>query len=136
MQRPIHAHFQQSQNMFKSSQPYHRDLQSRGFVQGVTYTGTDLEPLCHYFGGIPYALPPVGLFRFHKPRPLPPDHQYGTRANPGNFTGGCGVCPQPGPAWNGDTSDSWDENCLQSNIWMPTGNPPAEGMHQLGNSLQ
>jgi len=105
------------------SQPYNLDLQFRGFIEGLTYIDRKTQQqLCHYFGGIPYALPPVGPFRFKKPRALPACYRYGTRANPGRFTGGCSMCPQPGC----DPSQ-WDEDCLQMNVWIPAGNSPSTG---------
>jgi carboxylesterase type B len=113
--------------MSKPSQPYQLDLQFRGHVEGLTYLDKASSPLCHFFGGVPYALPPLGPFRFQKPRTLPTCYRYGTKRNPARFTGGCGVCPQPG---FGDTLDEslWDEDCLQSNVWVPTGDAPSEGM--------
>jgi carboxylesterase type B len=114
--------------MSKPSQPYQRDLQFRGFVEGLTYTNSDSKPLCHFFGGIPYGLPPVGPFRFQKPRPLPPCYRYGTKRNPARYTGGCGLCPQPGTTADNLAETSWEEDCLQSNIWIPAGNPPAKGI--------
>ncbi|KAH9859546.1 hypothetical protein IAQ61_011327 [Plenodomus lingam] len=115
--------------MTTSSKPFIHDVQFRGIVEGLTYVNSQSEPLCHFFGGVPYALPPVGPFRFQKPRSLPPCYRYGTKANPGRFTGGCGICPQPGDR----DSDGklkvamWDEDCLQSSIWIPCGDPPAAG---------
>ncbi|KAI4951823.1 hypothetical protein J4E86_007239 [Alternaria arbusti] len=113
--------------MSRPSKPHRRDLQFRGFAEGLTYLNSDGQAQCHYFGGVPYALPPVGPFRFQKPRPLPPCYRYGTKANPGRYTGGCGLCPQPGS--NTETLDepAWDEDCLQTNIWIPAGPSPAEG---------
>lgn len=112
--------------MTKPSRPYHRDLQFRGFVEGLTYLDASAQPLCHFFGGIPYALPPIGPFRFQKPRSLPPCYRYGTKANPGRFSGGCGLCPQG--SMKGLDESAWDEDCLQSNVWVPIGDPPAGGM--------
>ncbi|KAF2853152.1 alpha/beta-hydrolase [Plenodomus tracheiphilus IPT5] len=116
-------------NMAGSSKPFLRDLQFRGVVEGLTHIDSHSEPLCHFFGGVPYALPPVGPFRFQKPRPLPPCYRYGTKANPGRFTGGCGLCPQPGDRQSDGKLNvaTWDEDCLQNNIWVPRGDPPAEG---------
>jgi hypothetical protein len=114
--------------MSKPSQPYHRDLQFRGVAEGLTYTGSEGEPLCHFFGGVPYALPPLGPFRFQKPRSLPPCYRYGTKRNPGRYTGGCSLCPQPGSSTENLDELSWDEDCLQSNIWIPAGIAPAEGI--------
>lgn len=125
---PFHNQTHIQAVMPKLSQPYHVDLQFRGHVEGLTYIDEDLKPLCHYFGGVPYALPPLGPFRFQKPRPLPTCYRYGTRVNPARFTGCCGVCPQPGAGETLDDSVSgWDEDCLQSNVWIPVGKPPAEG---------
>jgi carboxylesterase type B len=109
------------------SRPYLRDLQFRGFVEGLTYLDKKSQPLCHFFGGIPYALPPVGPFRWQKPRSLPACYRYGTRANPGRYTGNCSICPQP----EKDSSvneEFWDEDCLQLNVWMPIGEPPEGGL--------
>ncbi|CAO2655549.1 Nn.00g043520.m01.CDS01 [Neocucurbitaria sp. VM-36] len=111
--------------MLDPSQPYNRDLQFRGFVEGLTCLDGSSQPLCHYFGGVPYALPPIGPFRFQKPRSLPPCYRYGTKANPGRFSGGCGLCPQG--TREGVDDAAWDEDCLQSNIWIPAGEPPAGG---------
>ena len=117
--------------MQKISEPYLRDLEPRGFVEGLTFKDKSSgRPLCHYFGGIPYALPPVGPFRWQKPRPLPSSFRYGTRVNPGRYTGGTGVCPQPGFGKDIDTR-LWDEDCLQCNIWMPVGTPPDEGLRPI-----
>lgn len=104
------------------STPFTLDLQFRGFITGsIIKAKSSDEELCRYFGGIPYALPPVGPFRFLRPRTLPPCYRYGTRANPGVYTGKCGVCPQS------RTSKLDDEDCLQVNIWIPAGSPPEEG---------
>ncbi|TLD26141.1 paraben-hydrolyzing esterase precursor [Venturia nashicola] len=103
--------------------PYPLDLQFRGFVEGSTIKDKSSgRTLCHYFGGIPYALPPIGPFRWQRPRPLEPCYRYGTRANPGRYTGAASVCPQPGKP-----SPLFDEDCLQCNIWTPEGEAPAKG---------
>ncbi|CAI6314478.1 unnamed protein product [Periconia digitata] len=100
------------------------DLQDRGFIEALTYLDyASQRQLCHFVGGIPYALPPTGPYRFQRPRPLPPCYRYGTMANPGRFTGATGLCPQPLP----QTDYEWDEDCLQCDIWMPTGKAPSEG---------
>lgn len=110
----------------KPSRPYHLDLQFRGHVEGLTYLDSSAKPLCHFFGGVPYALPPLGQFRFQKPRSLPPCYRYGTKRNPARLTGGCGLCPQA--AWGGKVDDSaWDEDCLQCNVWVPVGEAPSGG---------
>jgi carboxylesterase type B len=105
------------------TEEYSFDLQFRGFITGLTVKEKSSgNNLCHYFGGLPYALPPVGPFRWHRPRPLPPCYRYGTRANQGHFTGYCGVCPQPVKS-----SPNFDEDCLQLAVWVPAGTPPPAG---------
>ncbi|KAF2193714.1 paraben-hydrolyzing esterase precursor [Zopfia rhizophila CBS 207.26] len=113
--------------MQRTTEPYLRDLEFHGFIEGLTYKEkSSSKPLAHYFGGIPYALPPIGPFRWQRPRPLPSCFRYGTRANPGRYNGGCSHCPQPQP--NDDIDAAlWDEDCLQCNIWIPAGDPPKEG---------
>lgn len=112
----------------KLSRPYHLDLQFRGHIEGLTYLDSDSQPLCHFFGGVPYALPPVGQFRFQKPRSLPPCYRYGTKRNPARYIGECGVCPQA--AWGGKVDNkAWDEDCLQSNVWVPIGEAPKGGKY-------
>lgn len=101
----------------------------RGFIRGLTHLSHDPDsrPLAHCFTGIPYALPPVGPFRWTPPRSLPPCYRYGTRSQPGGFDGGgCGFCPQPG--YRGQPTPAlWDEDCLQVNVWLPVGEPPSSG---------
>ena len=106
--------------------PYLLDLQFRGFIEGTTIKNKQTgKEICHYFGGLPYGLPPIGPFRWKHPRALPPCYRYGTRANPGSYTGSCSVCPQE------RASPLDDENCLQCNIWIPAGESPIEGSLSL-----
>ncbi|EME46679.1 hypothetical protein DOTSEDRAFT_70625 [Dothistroma septosporum NZE10] len=100
---------------------------SLGWIEGATLSSaTGPTALCRYFGGLPYALPPVGPYRFRQARPLPDQYRYGTKNNPGRFSTKAAVCPQPG--FMGAVDESlWDENCLQLNIYVPTGAPPREG---------
>lgn len=113
--------------MTKLSRPYYIDLQFRGHIEGLTYLDQDSNPQCHFFGGVPFALPPLGPFKFQKPRALPTCYRYGSKRNPARFTGGCGLCPQPGASEQ--AASDWDEDCLQSNIWVPVGSPPPEGIY-------
>jgi carboxylesterase type B len=104
-------------------EPCLQNLQSRGFIEGTTIKDkVSHSPICNYFGGIPYAQPPVGEYRWHKPRELPPCYSYGTRTQPGVFNGKAANCPQQG----GKEADM-DENCLQLNVWVPHGTAPANG---------
>ncbi|KAK5108329.1 hypothetical protein LTR62_008425 [Meristemomyces frigidus] len=118
--------------------PYHLSSPTLGYLEGVTLSspasssraGTQPasqpqpQPLTHYFGGLPYALPPTGPHRFRPPRPLPPSLLHGTARKPANFTRSAAFCPQPvrGPI----TPDLWNEDCLQLNIHIPAGSPPRE----------
>jgi len=107
------------------SEPHLLDLHSKGYIEGLCITdkrsGTKA---CYYYGGLPYALPPTGPFRWQRPRPLPPFHSYGTKTHPGRFTGAANVCPQIG---RGPPSPLFSEDCLQLNIWVPHGAPPTGG---------
>ena len=110
-----------------SCHPYPLDLGSLGFVEGLAISSPSAgSPLCHYFGGIPYALPPIERYRFRVPRPLPMYHRYGTLANPGRFAGKTALCPQP-PYRAPLDKTFWDEDCLQLNIWIPVGEKPRGG---------
>ncbi|KAK5129600.1 hypothetical protein LTR08_003031 [Meristemomyces frigidus] len=99
-----------------------------GHVEGLSISSRPTsrsEPLLRYFGGLPYALPPVGPYRFRKARPLPEYYRYGTKANPGRFTRSTAFCPQP--PFLGELDESlWDEDCLQLNIHIPAGSPPSK----------
>ncbi|KAL7911412.1 carboxylesterase [Trichoderma velutinum] len=105
-------------------QSYRFDAGPLGQIEGLTVTSDD-KPAVHYFGGLPYALPPTGEYRFRTPRKLPLEYKYGTAANPGRFSGGTGICPQP-PCRSPPDSSLFDEDCLQLNIWTPT-EPAPEG---------
>jgi hypothetical protein len=106
-------------------QSYPLDAGRLGQIEGLTLSLRG-EPLVHYFGGIPYALPPTGEFRFRAPRKLPEEFQYGTVSSPGRFTGGTAICPQP-PARTPQNKALFDEDCLQLNIWIPAEPAPKEG---------
>lgn len=109
--------------------PFVLDGGQIGWLEGVTVRdapsgGDDTtskpqrRPLLHYFGGLPYGLPPVGALRFRQARPLPAYYQYGTRANPGRFAAAASVCPQSNGK-GGPSEKAWGENCLQLNLYIP-----------------
>lgn len=103
---------------------YRLDAGALGHIEGLTVNSNG-TPAVHYFGGLPYALPPTGQWRFRVPRKLPPGYKYGT-SEPGLFTQGTWVCPQPPSTHTPDTS-AVDEDCLQLNIWVPARPAPKEG---------
>ncbi|KAK6003831.1 hypothetical protein QM012_008681 [Aureobasidium pullulans] len=120
-----------------STSPYKLDLGELGCVEGVNVIKkSSSDVLCHYLGGIPYAYPAE---RFRAPRPLPLSHRYGTKDKPAKFAGQVGICPQPGFIGL-PNPDIWNEDCHQLNIWIPSGDKPAEGwpvfFHLFGGWLQ
>ncbi|PPJ54423.1 hypothetical protein CBER1_07381 [Cercospora berteroae] len=106
---------------------YKLESESLGCIEGTTlFRSSDNAELLTYFGGLPYALPPVGQYRFRQARPLPEEYRYGTKVDPGRFQHSAAVCPQPG--WRSDDETAqWDENCLQLNIYIPAGKRPGAG---------
>jgi len=96
-----------------------------GHLEGLTISSNN-DPALHYFGGLPYALPPTGPYRFLPPRKLPPGYTYGTKESSGQHTSGSKICPQP-PSRLPLPSSLFDEDCLQLNIWTPTGEAPKDG---------
>ncbi|KAI7329602.1 carboxylesterase [Hortaea werneckii] len=98
-----------------------------GHLEGLTLSlkSEPDEPVSRYFGGLPYGLPPIGPYRFRRPRALPDNFRYGTKSNPGNFTGSAAFCPQPGFRRSPD-EPMWDEDCLQLNIHIPAEEAPSK----------
>ncbi|KAK1059805.1 hypothetical protein LTR74_012322 [Friedmanniomyces endolithicus] len=110
--------------------PFPFSADALGYLEGVTVSyrsnSSRARPLLRYFGGLPYALPPTGPYRFRKPRALPDEYRYGTRANPGRFTRSAAICPQPEVGTKYPEA-LHDEDCLQLNIYIPGGSPPPNG---------
>ncbi|KAL4798934.1 Alpha/Beta hydrolase protein [Aspergillus venezuelensis] len=105
--------------------PYLKSLGPRGYVQGRTISSKPSNtPLCHYFGGIQYALPPPQ--RWRKARKLPESYTYGTKDQPFHCPGATHSCPQVIFS-NISTEELGQEDCFQCNVWVPLGEPPEEG---------
>lgn len=119
--------FEMSQARETYREPYKIDAGPLGWLEGLTvHHKATSKALVHYFGGVPYALPPVGSYRFRQARSLPHLYRYGTNASPGRFSNTAAVCPQPKFLGEQDKS-LWDENCLQLNIYIPAKTPPQNG---------
>jgi len=97
-----------------------------GHVEDLTLITVNGKPALRYFGGLPYALPPIGPYRFRTPRKLLQYYTYGTLSCPGRFTGAAGVCHQPKKR-NPPDQSLLTKDCLQLNIWIPTGEVPDGG---------
>lgn len=100
----------------------------QGWIEGLELQSPETnEIVAHYFGGLRYALPPIGNLRFRKTVPLPDDYIYGSEQFPGSCVDACNVCPQP--LWLLDVpAHITNEDCLQLNVWVPVGSPkPVEG---------
>ncbi|KAJ6151405.1 Carboxylesterase type B [Penicillium chermesinum] len=111
--------------METSRRPYLKSLGHRGTIEGVTVS-VGQSDLCHYFGGVRYALPPPE--RWRRARRLPSDYTYGSKTDPGRCTGGAGVCPQPGFMTQANpTEKDWTEDCFQCNVYVPTEEAPQDG---------
>ncbi|KAL4944889.1 hypothetical protein BDV06DRAFT_232302 [Aspergillus oleicola] len=105
--------------------PYLKSLGPRGYVQGCTISSKQSNnPLCHYFGGIQYALPPPQ--RWRKARKLPTSYNYGTKDRPFPCPGSTHSCPQA-TFFNLSSEELGQEDCFQCNVWVPLGEPPEEG---------
>ncbi|KAI9658134.1 MAG: hypothetical protein M1831_003979 [Alyxoria varia] len=110
------------------SKPLH--IPALGHICGKTLLAAG-RPQCHYFGPLPYALPPTGQYRWRKPRALPKGYSYGTKERPGVYDRPARQCPQPvGPEGRVPGQPGrrgWDEDCLRVKVWVPAGEAPREG---------
>ncbi|KAH7165431.1 Alpha/Beta hydrolase protein [Dactylonectria macrodidyma] len=97
--------------------PFELSLGDKGAIRGLQF-----EDKSRRYAGVPYALPPIGEYRWRKPRPLPASYTY-SEADGGayNATSFKTVCPQKafhiGDAEGG--SGTYSEDCLFVNIWTP-----------------
>ena len=107
-------------------EPFIINLGPHGSIEGVSIaSSTSNDTLCHYFGGIRYALPPSR--RWQRAKALPSDYRYGTGDQPSGYAGGTKICPQPNAFVPVDLS-AVDEDCFQLNAWVPAGEVPKDGM--------
>ncbi|MCJ1248236.1 hypothetical protein MMC30_005453 [Trapelia coarctata] len=124
--------------MESREESYVSEINGKGFIKGMTVldAGTG-RPKCHRLGGIPYAQPLTQAQRWRRAKPLPEDLKYGTKESPTDFTGLSAECPQSGAPFD---TPSMREDCLQCNIWIPSGTPPRGGwpvwMYIHGGFLQ
>ncbi|KAG7087451.1 hypothetical protein E1B28_013417 [Marasmius oreades] len=101
-----------------------------GAIEGLTLSRPETnEQLVRRYLNVPFVLPPTGLYRWRKPRPLPGNYTY-TRpdGSPRDCTIFGRICPQPEYTKLGNHAFSkYDEDCLSLNIWAPAGTPPDGG---------
>ena len=94
------------------------DLGKRGEITGVQYDQKAIR-----YASVPYALPPVGEYRWRKPRALPADYSYDDDQNrPFDGTEFKPTCWQKrfssAEVTIGEKVE-YSEDCLRANIWTP-----------------
>lgn len=77
-----------------------------GTIEGTRENGLEV------YRGIPFAAPPVGELRWHKPMPA---HPWDGTLNASTFGD---ACPQ-GRVTQGEFGDNISEDCLYLNVWVP-----------------
>jgi para-nitrobenzyl esterase len=82
-----------------------------GAVAGQRQGGVDV------YRGIPFALPPLGAWRWRSPQPVPP--WQGVR-DASQFAP---ACMQQGVSMPGETTPAVSEDCLYLNVWAPPRRP-------------
>ncbi len=113
--------------IIKASHPIDVKIPNKGTLTGLSILDPNTNiPKCTRFAGIRFAQPPIGELRWKLPQPLPKDYDY-----QGDYTKFRSVCPQPiynnRPNQPPNTTDTYDEDCLFINIWVPASEPPKEG---------
>ncbi|KAJ7687223.1 Alpha/Beta hydrolase protein [Mycena rosella] len=115
-----------------TTSPANVDLAGAGALRGLTISSPE-GVRCTRYLGIPYALPPVGEHRWRRPRPLPSNFSYSVPdGSPRDCTRFGTVCEQPimmagDKVIGGNETDSFGEDCLLLNIWVPVGEKPDGG---------
>lgn len=129
--------------------PHEIDLGPKGTIKGLQY-----DNKARRYAGIPYALPPLGAYRWRKPRPLPSTYRY-TQPDGSPFDASFfrPVCPQATFRRGAEKDvgpEIYSEDCLLLNIWTPVEVPEPTttekrwpvvlwlhgGWFQLGDPLQ
>lgn len=126
--------------------PHELDLGLKGRIKGVQYDGK-----ARRYAGVPYALPPVGAYRWKKPRSLPTTYTYTQEdGSPFDASEFRPICPQgtfSSIAEKDQGPERYSEDCLIMNIWTPVQEHPKGkkwpvvlwlhgGWFQLGEPLQ
>jgi carboxylesterase type B len=82
------------------------DLGEKGVIKGVQF-----DDRSRRYSGVPYALPPIGEYRWRKPRPLPSSYK---------------LFDASGAPFDA-TKLKFSEDCLCVNIWTPVPKPADNG---------
>ncbi|KAJ7490793.1 alpha/beta-hydrolase [Mycena latifolia] len=115
-----------------TTSPVDIGLPDAGALRGLTIS-SPAGVRCTRYLGVPYALPPVGEYRWRRPRPLPAGFSYSAPdGSPRDCTSFGLVCEQPlviadGKVIGRNETDSFGEDCLLLNIWVPVGEEPDGG---------
>lgn len=106
--------------------PYEINLGPKGTIKGLQY-----DNKARRYAGIPYALPPVGAYRWRKPRPLPSNYTYAQQdGSPFDASFFRPVCPQATFSRGAEKDvgpETYSEDCLLLNIWTPVESPEETG---------
>lgn len=113
----MNAHDDSTSTSFVIREVLGRGYQKRALILDSRTGG----PICQRVGGIPYVTPLTSEDRFRRAKPLPTGFQYGSKDSPTDCTGLANECPQARPY------PGMSEDCLQMNIWIPSGPPPSNG---------
>lgn len=121
-------------------EPYYVNLDGsgstsvQGCLKGVTFLSDDgNQAKCHRLTGVPYGLQPVGDLRWTRPQPLPRGYSYGSKEQPLDCAdyppaSAQSRCPEfLARLVSGDGQNGFSEACLNLNMWIPGGEPPADG---------
>ncbi|KAF5346303.1 hypothetical protein D9758_011467 [Tetrapyrgos nigripes] len=106
------------------------DLGQLGSLKGLLLSRPETgEPLVKRFLNVPYMLPAIGVYRWRRPRPLPPHYSYSPNdGGPRDCTEFGPMFPQPQyTTLQSHDANKYSEDSLTLNIWTPSGTPPERG---------